>query len=306
MLHEKRRSKRLGFLTVLSAFFASVLLAAATAGAAGSYAVNFDRAYGGPTFTVTGTLGPNGANQANWNNTDLGWNVNGGYVHTETRTMTDNTAGNSIGYSLQLDNYSVGDGGPGGSPTDDYGRLYAGAIGGNDTGFWHLKIAANGIPFATYDLYLYMGGNNTPNSVKVGGTTQTQGTFTDDAPFTSAKTKVWYGLDSTGALDIDVGAGRYILNAATTTTTTTTTSTTTTTTAAPPAITGVEGAGDDVVLQWSATNAGSYRVQGTPALVPVAWSNLPGMGPIPGSNGTLSATDTNAGLQKFYRVLWTY
>ncbi len=92
----------------------------------------------------------------------------------------------------------------------------------------------------------------------------------------------------------------------TTTTTTTTTSTTTTTTAAPPAITGIEGAGNDVMLQWSATNAGSYRVQGTPALVPVAWSNLPGMGPIPGSNGTLSATDTNAGLQKFYRVLWTY
>jgi LmbE family N-acetylglucosaminyl deacetylase len=91
-----------------------------------------------------------------------------------------------------------------------------------------------------------------------------------------------------------------------TTTTTVTTTTTTTTTVARPAITGVQGSGDEFVVQWAATNVGSYQVEATASLAPMSWSNLPGLGPIAGSNGILSATDTNAGLKKFYRVIWTF
>lgn len=78
--------------------------------------------------------------------------------------------------------------------------------------------------------------------------------------------------------------------------------------AAPPAITALERAGSDVVLQWSATNTGSYSLESATSLFPTAdWSNVPGLGPVPGSNGTLSLTDTNAAeLQKFYRVRWEY
>jgi hypothetical protein len=89
-------------------------------------------------------------------------------------------------------------------------------------------------------------------------------------------------------------------------TTTVTTTTTTTTTAALPAITGVQGSGDEFVVQWAATNVGSYQVEVTTSLAPMSWSNLPGLGPIAGSNGILSVTDTNAGLKKFYRVVWTF
>ena len=97
----------------------------------------------------------------------------------------------------------------------------------------------------------------------------------------------------------------------TTTTTTTTTVTTTTTTTTTAVLGGTEitalyPVGNAFVLEWSAASNGFYQVESTPSLVPVAWSNVPGMGPIPGSSGTLSATDTNASLQKFYRVLWTY
>ena len=79
-------------------------------------------------------------------------------------------------------------------------------------------------------------------------------------------------------------------------------------TAEPPVITGLDREGSDFVLQWSATNVGSYAVESTTSLFPVAgWSNQPGLGPVPGSNGILSVTDTNATEpQKFYRVRWSY
>lgn len=73
-----------------------------------------------------------------------------------------------------------------------------------------------------------------------------------------------------------------------------------------PEFTGLQSTGGTIVLQWTATNSGSYRLQSSPALVPVAWSNVPGLAPIPGASGIMSATDTNAAQRKFYRVLWTY
>jgi hypothetical protein len=181
-----------------------------------------------------------------------------------------------------------------------YNEKYFGYGTSGNSGSTPTVMTISGIPYGTYDLYI---GGEAWHVGSIGGTVIGQSSvFTGLSGDIKLYAEHGHPYDNMFRLSyiqiVEAGSPP--------TTTTTTTSTTTTTTAAPPAITGVEGAGNDVVLQWSATNAGSYRVQGTPALLPVAWSNLPGMGPIPGSNGTLSATDTNAGPQKFYRVLWTY
>lgn len=157
--------------------------------------------------------------------------------------------------------------------------------GGNPT------MRVQGIPFATWDLWVLdfqMYSWNTWTKVK-------SGTGSDSGTFGGAYQQAVAAIQ---ILTQDVDS--------TTTTTTATTSTTTTTAVVAPVITAIRQTAPGVVLQWSATNAGSYRVQGSPALVQVMWSNVPGMGPVPGSNGTLSATDTNAGPQKFYRVLGTF
>jgi hypothetical protein len=187
-----------------------------------------------------------------------------------------------------------------GSPVGTYNEKYFGYGTSGNSGSTPTVMTISGIPYGTYDLYI---GGEAWHVGSIGGTVIGQSSvFTGLSGDIKLYAEHGHPYDNMFRLSyiqiVEAGSPP--------TTTTTTTSTTTTTTAAPPAITGVEGAGNDVVLQWSATNAGSYRVQGTPALLPVAWSNLPGMGPIPGSNGTLSATDTNAGPQKFYRVLWTY
>ena len=69
-------------------------------------------------------------------------------------------------------------------------------------------------------------------------------------------------------------------------------------------MTAVQADGQDVVLAWAGSGAWLYAVHYASALWPAsAWSNLPGYEHVPGFEGPMVVTDTNAmASQRFYRL----
>ncbi|MEI6219204.1 MAG: hypothetical protein WCP86_09915, partial [bacterium] len=157
---------------------------------AASYGVNFDgvyERYGNVhnPIAASAVLGPNAANQANWNNVGLSWPVNEGGGGTYTFSgIVDSSGGNSISIDVITDNDIMGNGGSGANSTP-FDQLYGGQIGGNDSNAGRIRVLQSQMPFSSYDLYVY---SSQGLSVSVGGVGQSPSTLTPDGGFTSANT----------------------------------------------------------------------------------------------------------------------
>ena len=120
-----------------------------------SYAVNFNRIYAngglGAAFSVTGTLGPGAANQANWNNIAAPQSVNSPFGGNFNATITDNSGQNGLTLHTVFANHEGGNDG-GGVPTNDFESLY---FTGMRLGDLSIHITTDVAPYRTYDLYIY-------------------------------------------------------------------------------------------------------------------------------------------------------
>ncbi len=133
---------------------------------ASSYGVNYGGRYRAAAVQVEGKLGPDAANQANWNNlkSPVDVNTNGGA--SWTAEITDQNARNPI--ALTTTNRGAGGNDGGGPDTTNFQRLYNSFLrdgGGN------FVITTKEPPFpGTYDVYVYASGGGQGFGVNSGTT----------------------------------------------------------------------------------------------------------------------------------------
>lgn len=155
--------------------FAVLLLLAAgpvraqtpTTGPAASYGVNYGGRYRAPAVQVDGKLGPDAANQTNWNNlkSPVDVNTNGGASWTVE--LTDQNGRNPIALTT-TDKGGAGGNDGGGPVTTNFQRLYNSFIrdGG---GAWLITTKEPPFP-GTYDVYVYAAGGGQGFGVNSGTT----------------------------------------------------------------------------------------------------------------------------------------
>jgi glutathione peroxidase len=169
---------------------------------AASYAVNYAGRYRDAPVIVDGKLGPDGANQSNWNNLKSPVDVNSG-GGSFTAEITDQTGGNPISLVTTCTGGAGGNDGGGPSATN-FQRLYNSGL--RDAGGpWHITTAEPPLP-GTYDVYIYASNGGQNFGVNSGTTTTwtstaggASGTFDLDQNY-----HVFSGL--TGPLKIHCGS----------------------------------------------------------------------------------------------------
>ena len=164
---------------------------------ADSYAINYNQTYQDGPFSVTGTLGPGAANQANWNNIASPQSVNGHSGGNFDATITDNAGLNGIVLRTSFGNPEGGNDGNAPSPDDDFHRLFSTGLRLGDV--WS-RSQTDTAPFGlgvAYNVYIYKVGNNfTVNGVGISGGSGPLGT---DFVLGANYVKV---LNLTGPLDL--------------------------------------------------------------------------------------------------------
>ena len=128
-----------------------------------SYGVNYGGRYRAAPVNVTGKLGPDGANQENWNNLRSPADVNSGGGSFKAQ-ITDQNGNNPIELSTTC--RSVG-GNDGGGPSDtNFQRLYNSGLR-EVSGSWVITTKEPPFP-GTYDVYIYSPGSGIGYGVNSG------------------------------------------------------------------------------------------------------------------------------------------
>ena len=164
---------------------------------ADSYAINYNQTYQDGPFSVTGTLGPGAANQANWNNIASPQSVNGHSGGNFDATITDNAGLNGILLRTSFGNSEGGNDGNAPSPNDDFHRLFSTGLRLGDV--WS-RSQTDTAPFGlgvAYNVYIYnVGKSFNVNGVGISGGSGPLGT---DFVLGANYVKV---LNLTGPLDL--------------------------------------------------------------------------------------------------------
>ena len=132
-----------------------------------SYGVNYGGRYRDAPVKIDGKLGPDGANQENWNNLKSPVDVNASGGASFTFEITDQNGNNPIALTT-TDKGGAGGNDGGGPSTTNFQRLYNSGL--RDAG-GHWQITTKEAPFpGTYDVYIYAPGGGRGYGVTSGTT----------------------------------------------------------------------------------------------------------------------------------------
>ncbi len=147
---------------------AASVLHAQTDSRPASYGVNYGGRYRAAPVKVDGRLGPDDANQANWNNLKSPVDVNASGGASFTVQITDQNGRNPIALTT-TDKGSAGGNDGGGPILTNFQRLYNSGLrdGG---GSWHITTKDPPFP-GTYDVYIYAPSGGRSYGVNSGTTT---------------------------------------------------------------------------------------------------------------------------------------
>ncbi len=145
------------------ACFISILAQSQAAPPPASYGVNYGGRYRNTPVEVIGKLGPEGANQENWNNLKSGADVNSG-GGSFTAEIKDQNGNNPITLSTAC--RSVGGNDGGGDSLTNFQRLYNSGLR-EASGNWTITTKEPPFP-GTYDVYVYSPGGGIGYGVNSG------------------------------------------------------------------------------------------------------------------------------------------
>ena len=156
------------FLMATTALAQAQTPAPPPAAPAAAYGINYGGRYRAPAVQVDGKLGPDSANQANWNNLKSPVDVNSNGGASWTVEITDQNGRNPIGLTT-TDKGGAGGNDGGGPSATNFQRLYNSGLR-DAGGAWLITTKEPPFP-GTYDVYVYSTGAGQAFGVNSGNTT---------------------------------------------------------------------------------------------------------------------------------------